>query len=698
MSISTPAVTNFTAGEISPRLEGRTDLSKYFNGCRALENFHVHPHGGTTRRSGFRFVTETINSNKQSLLVPFEYNASQTFVLEFGENSTGQGKMRVLSANGPTTAATASIVIDTPYGAAEFDRLRYAQSAADLILVHPEHPPRKLTMISEKDWTFEEIAFLGQPECWTPGNYPSAVCFYEQRLVLAATPDKPGTIWMSRTGEITDFRLKTREVPLEGWRNREIRDINADKIRDGKDGDNFKLFDGDGFEKKDALKGQHPDGTTRYYRYKGEKNYTAIGTTLTVTFQDTPGTSGIESIWLANDELNAEFWDCFEVGDRTDAQAGDEPLDDDAIEATLEGRQASTIEFVVPRSKLWIGTAGGEWTLSGPMSEPLTPANIKASHEGTSGASDTQPEPVGFATLYIQRAGRKIREMSYRFESDAYVSKDLTILSEHITSSGLRQLAYVQEPDSILYGVRSDGVLVAMTYVPDQEVAAWSRIITDGQVEKVTSVYNDAEKRDVLWAVVKRMSNGVEHRFIEILTANFDGIMENAFHVDSGITYRGTPVSSMGGLSHLAGRTVSVLADGSVQPDRVVDAHGSITLDRPASVIHAGLPYRSTLQPMRFEGGSARGTAQTKSKRFTKVAVRFFETLGGKIGPDPDHLEPVYFRTAAMPMDRSPDIFCGDKIVNFPKGWNRDGILTIVQDQPLPMTVLLIVPHVVINE
>jgi len=698
MSIATPAVTNFTAGEISPRLEGRTDLSKYFNGCRKLENFHVHPHGGATRRSGFRFVAEAMNPDKPVLLIPFEFNASQTCVLEFGEDQTGQGRMRVFSGHGVVLSGESEYVRDIPYLASEFDRLRFAQSAEVLILAHPNHPPRKLTRLGHDDWSLEDMVFIGMPESWVENNYPSAVGFYEQRLVLAGTPDKPGTIWFSRTGEMTDFRLKTREVPLDGWRDREIVDGNSDSIRDGKAGDTFKLLDGDGFEQKDGLKGQHPDGTTRYYRYKGVKNFSASGSNVTVTFEATPGDTGIEVIWDSEDFLNGEFWDCFELGDRTEAPAGEPPLDDDGIEVTLAGRQANAIEFIVPRSKLWIGTAGGEWTLSGSMSDAVTPETIKANQEGTCGASSTRPEAVGFATLYIQRAGKKIREMSYRFESDAYVSKDLTILSEHITKGGLTQMAYVQEPDSILYCVRGDGILVALTYVPEQEVVAWSRIVTNGAVEAVTSIYNDTNKRDELWIVVRRAVAGVERRYIEFLEGAFDGNIENGFFVDSGLTYEGAPTETVQGFDHLAGRTVSVLADGSVQTAKVVGMDGTLSLDRPASKIHAGLAYTSRLQPMRMEVGSARGTAQTKKKRITKVAARFHDTLGGKIGPDETHLEPVYFRSPSTPMGQSPGAWSGDKTVNFPKGWNRDGILTIVQDQPLPMTVLLIVPHLVINE
>ncbi|OIQ49670.1 hypothetical protein BerOc1_01595 [Pseudodesulfovibrio hydrargyri] len=698
MSIATPAITNFTAGEISPRLEGRTDLSKYFNGCRTLENFLVHPHGGTSRRPGFRFVAESLGRDAPVLLIPFEFNAEQTYVLEFAGGADGQGRMRVFTGHGVVLSDGEEYIRDIPYTADEFGELGYAQSDNSLILVHPDHPVREMTRVDHDDWTLEEMAFTGRPEAWAESDYPSAVCFYEQRLVLAATRTRPATLWLSRTGEFTDFRLKTREVPLEGWRDLEITDKNGDGLRDGKAGDSIVLLAGTGFEARDALKGQHPDGATRYYRYKGAKNFSAVNAQVTVVFAAEPAGNQIEPIWNEAGEFNGEAWDGFEVGDRTDASAGDEPLDDDAIEVTLSGRQANGIEFIVPRRSLWIGTAGGEWTLSASSSDPLTPENVKAAQEGTSGASATRPESVGFATLYIQRAGRKIREMSYRFEADAYVSKDLTLLSEHITEGGLTQLAYVQEPDSILYGVRGDGVLVALTYVPDQEVVAWSRIVTDGVVERAATVYNDAEKRDELWIAVVRTVNGEPRRYIEYLEAPFDGTIANGFFVDSGLTYRGAPTNTVGGLSHLAGRTVSVLADGTVQADRIVAGDGTLVLDRPASVIHAGLPYGSVLQPMRLDTGSQRGTAQTKKKRITKVAARFHNTLGGLIGPDLSRLEPVYFRSPSTPMGQSPGPFCGDKTVNFPKGWDRDGLLTIVQRQPLPMTVLMIVPQLIVNE
>jgi hypothetical protein len=111
-----------------------------------------------------------------------------------------------------------------------------------------------------------------------------------------------------------------------------------------------------------------------------------------------------------------------------------------------------------------------------------------------------------------------------------------------------------------------------------------------------------------------------------------------------------------------------------------------------------GLGYTSVLRPMRLEYSGQRGSAQTRTKRITEVGLRLYRTLGGKVGPDLSRLEPLLYRTSADAMDGPPALFTGDKSVRFPQGWSPDGVLTLAQDQPLPMTVLLIAPTLALNE
>ncbi len=695
MSIATPPLTNFTAGELSPRLEGRIDLAKYFNGCRKLVNFHVHPHGGVTRRSGFRFVRHALSSEKQGLLIPFEFNPDQTYILEFGEQG-GTGKMRVFANHGLVVGDDGKpFVLDVPYKASELERLRYVQSNDVLVLVHANHPPRTLTRRGHAVWKLEDMTFLGTPKVWGRNNYPSCCCFFEQRLVLAATPEQPGTIWFSRTGSMRDLRLRTCEAPKEKWRDRIITGTGK-----GSSAEQFTVLAGGLFDAGGGVRGKTPEGKNCYYRYKGDRIYAPESANLKLSFVDNPGSTAryIETIHGSDGKLREEFWEQIMAGDRIVSNAGEEPLDDDALEVTLAGREGNNIEFLVPRARLWVGTSGGEWTIGSSGTGVLTPSCVKADHQGSCGSLGARPETVGCEALFIQRSGSKVRGMGYRDESDAYASRDLTLLSEHIAGPGLTQLAYAQEPDSVVYALRKDGTLACLTLEPDEDVVAWSRLETDGEIVAIACVHHGESRRDELWVLVRRECGGQTVCNVEYLEARTDTNPASAFFVDSGLTYRGAPTKRLRGLEHLAGRNVAVLADGAVHPDVHVDADGTIALEREASVIHAGLPYESIIQPMRLEAGSSRGTAQTKRKRIVRVAVRFHDTLGGGVGPSADNLEPVYFRSPADRMDNPPELWAGDKRVLFPKGWNRDGVLTVVQRQPLPMTVLMIVPEMVINE
>ena len=698
MALQTQLITNFTSGELSPRLEGRVDLARYYNGCRELKNFIVHPHGGASRRGGFRLAAEAGNPAKPSLLLAFEFNAEQAYVLEFFEDAAGNGKMRVFQEGGLVLDGSGAVyVLDSPYAQADFARLRHVQSNDTLFLVHPDHPPRTLTRTDHAAWSFAEIAFTGTPEAWGPGNQPTAVCFFEQRLVLAATPGEPNTLWFSRAGDFFDLRTATREVPLDGWRDVEIAD-NGQNATDGRAGNRFTLYAGDAsFQGGSALKGRDPSGAEiRYYRYKGALTRLAATADLTVTFtDDTPAAAQIESVHDASGALRAAFWEEFAPGERIPAPTGQGPEEDDGIEVTLAAAQANAIEFLAPKSRLWVGTAGAEWTLGGEGGGAVTPLSIKASLEGVAGAARVRPEAVGQATLFVQRQGRKLRELTYRFESDGLASRDLTLLAEHLTRGGITALAYAQEPDSVLFCVRADGTLLALTYEPDQDVIAWSRMDTAGSFEALACV--PGAGRDQLWAVVRRLVDGAEKRFVEVLDPGLTPERDAAhgFFVDCGLTYEGEPAARVTGLAHLAGETVQVLADGAVLPPRQVDEGGGIDLDRPASVVHAGLGYQSALTTMRLETGQ--GESQTRKKRVTQVAVRFYRTLGGSLGAPDGPVETMHFRASGGAMDRAPELWSGDRVVKFPQGSNTDGLVRITADQPLPMTVLLVSPVVAVQ-
>lgn len=711
MSLIPITLTNFTSGEVSPRLSGRVDMSKYFNGCLTLENFLVHPHGGITRRGGMRHVADCVRHEGRSLLVPFEDGQGLAWVLEFAENAAGEGVLRFYSGGGRVLDGSGqALELASPYREEHLDGLRAVQDRLSLVLTHPLFAPRRLAQAAGGGWTMEVMAFTGQPTAWGEGNWPAQAVFHEDRLILAATQQQPYTLWFSRTGEHTDFRLATREVPLSGWSDIELTDKNGDGVADGRAGDTFLLLSGDSFRKGTALAGETANGTACYYRYKGAREATASGGSATITLRDAPSlVSEMESLRDMAGALRTDFWEEFAVGERIVAApaSGDEPLDDDGLEITLSAQHGGRIAFLSSRGRLWVGTTSGEWTMSGSsLNQPITPGGVKANREGTSGAAQAPACSAGGATLFIQRSGRKVREMAYRLDSDAYLSRDLTLLAGHIAGPGLTRLAYVQEPDPVLYCVRADGALVALTYMPEQDVCAFSRIVTDGAVECVCAVSNDAAGQDELWLVVRRQvrdaaGNPHTRRCVELMEPCFAEDAQDsteAFFVDGGVSYQGEPAREFTGLAHLAGREVHVLADGAVLPPRTVAQDGSIALEREARVVHAGLPFASVLRPLRLEFSGARGSAQTKIKRIIEVSLRFYRTLGGKVGPDLEHLEPLLYRTSADRMGQAPALFTGDKSVRFPQGWGPEGVLTVVQDQPLPMTILLLAPTLALNE
>ena len=151
-------LTNFTAGELSPRLDGRNDLSKYPSGCKTLENFIVYPHGSAARRSGTQFISEVKTSANKTRLVPFEFSTTQTYILEFGNQY-----IRIYKDTGQVQSGGSAVEIATPYLTAELFDIKFAQSADVMYIVHPNHAARKLSRTSHINWTLTQIDFTKGP-------------------------------------------------------------------------------------------------------------------------------------------------------------------------------------------------------------------------------------------------------------------------------------------------------------------------------------------------------------------------------------------------------------------------------------------------------------------------------------------------------------------------------------------------------
>lgn len=377
--------------------------------------------------------------------------------------------------------------------------------------------------------------------------------------------------------------------------------------------------------------------------------------------------------------------------------------DDAAIDLTLQDL-ANPIQWVAVAGKvLAIGTQGEECALFARATKAFSATNLDTSiPEHVGSATNAGYVRAGPALIFIQSQRLSIHELVYSVDSDGLTAPDLTTLASHMGGvTGFRQLAYQHAPNRIIWGVRNDGVLAGLTYYRREDVLAWHRLTTDGLIRSVACKPSGAGTtagRDETWALIQRTIDGQTKRYIELLEDNSAAIaarsVKDMFTVDSGLSYTGVPITTVTGLDHLEDKDVYGLADGFVVgPLRVFG--GSVTLDTAASVIHLGLPYTCILQTMRVEAGAADGTAQGRTKQFSEVTFRLLCTLGGKFGPSADLLQ--RFNNWApndqiMGVQSTP--FDGDLREMWPGGANTDGQIMVVQDQPLPLTLVAIMPEV----
>jgi hypothetical protein len=371
--------------------------------------------------------------------------------------------------------------------------------------------------------------------------------------------------------------------------------------------------------------------------------------------------------------------------------------DDETISYSIAANQADPIRWITSASDLVIGTLSQEFAAyGGGLGDPITPSNTRIVPQSGEGSNGVQPAKVGIETLFVNRAGRKVFSLVNQSDVGAYVATDLLELAEHLTlNATIVRVAWAKNPASLMWALRSDGSLISMTYRREQNLYAWAKHPLDGFVENIAVIPSPDGTTDDLWLIVRRTINGATKRYVEYLAPPFEPTHAHdkdlMGYVDSALRYAGSATSALSGLFHLEGKTVKIVADGALHPDRVV-AGGKITLEQAASNVWAGLAYTSRLRTLRLDV-PAMGTAQGKTKRVPRLTVRVHLGIGGLAGPaDESLMEELVRREQADAMDASPPMRAGDFDV-FPAGdFDLDGRVAIVQSEPLPLDVLSIMP------
>ncbi|OEU68389.1 MAG: hypothetical protein BBJ57_02165 [Desulfobacterales bacterium PC51MH44] len=358
---------------------------------------------------------------------------------------------------------------------------------------------------------------------------------------------------------------------------------------------------------------------------------------------------------------------------------------DDPITLTLLARKVNDIAWLSSGRRLLSGTIGEEWWVAGPSdTEPITPANNVAKRDSAWGSEPIMPVNIGDVVFYLQQNGKILRELIYDFSSDRYKSSDMSVLAEHLTRTySITAMAYQQHPYQILWCVRSDGTVLALTYLKEHEVVGWStHNIGGGEVESVAVISGDPE--DEVWFVVKRTVNSAVVRYIEKLKDfNFGTALEDAFFVDSGLSYEGAAATTISGLSHLEGEAVTVLADGLTVTGKTVSS-GAITLSTAASKVHVGLVQTPELETLDAVTQDDEGTLQGVLKRITNVTMRLVSSAGGQFGPDSSATDDIPYDDSTTPYTGWTDD------LSFDEGFDKTSTVYITSDEPLPLEIAAI--------
>jgi hypothetical protein len=391
---------------------------------------------------------------------------------------------------------------------------------------------------------------------------------------------------------------------------------------------------------------------------------------------------------------------------------------DDAIVATIVASQVNAIKWMVPMNDLILMTSGGAWKMiGGSVNSPvaITPSNIVVVPQSYTGCADLPPIVVNYDILYVQAKGSIVRDLAYNFYAQLYTGTDMSILSNHLFfGHNLERWCYAEEPFKQVWAVRDDGILLSFTYLKEQDVYAWAHHDSPGNsgTDRFLSCASIPEQQvtginaDSVYFVVQRTLPGVNGgnpvKYIERMTSrNFltNGVSDvtRAWFVDCGLQYSGLATSSVSGLDHLNGATVSILADGSVQKRQVV-AGGSVTLQYPASIVTVGLPYVAQLETLCLEPDSLSMQTQSFRKKIPAVMVRVTDTRGLKVGPSFDDLDEMKERSASVSMGAAVALFTGDERIQIDNRYVLDDDVCIQQDAPLPCTILGVIPSVSIGD
>jgi len=616
---------SFSAGEVTPALWGRVDQTKHITGLRKCKNMMVMRHGGVTNRPGTYFVGETKLSGAVRL-IPFVFSNDQTYILEFGESYmrvirngvhvkdvtatitgitqanpavvtatahgfsngdeiyihsvVGMNKVNVrtyIAAN--VTANTFELTdldssayeayvsggtaeriytITSPYAAADLFDLTYTQSADIITLASTSYPIYDLARTGHAAWTF--TALVTAPTTTTPTGLASDASGTSYYYVITATDAESGEeslptsavgsstrtstlTWTAVTGAV-HYNIYLQQNGLDSW---------------------IGLAGGTSFKDDTYTPDPLDNPPEARTPFSGAGNYPAAVTYFQQRLIFANTNNGPETVWTSRSGLRKNF------------SVSTPIAADDPITFATAGNKVHSVRHLLGLGKLLSFTDSGEWVISGGTNNIISPSEIAPQQQTENGSGKLRPLVVEDSALYVQARGSTVRDIAYAFETDSYKGNELSIFAAHLFDAyTLIDWSYQQVPHSIVWVARSDGLVLAMTYVKEHQIFGWHQHDFGGVVESVATIPSGNE--DSVYFVVKRTIDGVERRYIERLTSRLLTDVEDMVFVDSALSYDGTATSGTVTMSEYAGGgwdagvTVTVTITGFFVADDVGNA------------------------------------------------------------------------------------------------------------------------------
>ena len=814
----------FSAGEISPEMFGRIDDAKYQQGSAKMRNFIAKPQGPAQNRPGFKFVKEVKDSTKATRLLSFTFNTVQTMVIEMGHeyfrfhtqgltlqyvdgaawnsgtnytvgdiakySGTNYYAKTAHSNSQPPNAtnwyalpADMTYEIPSPYQQDAQDQelfdLHYVQSADVMTLVHPNHPPRELRRLGATKWELKLIDF-GSPIA-APGNVAVAAYIPSSASINTDTYQAHEYVVTSIAANLVDESAQSSSASVNnnifvtGAKNTVTWNAvaAADRYRVYKNQGGIYGFIGETTAKTIIDDNIGPDFSVTPPIYEndfvGSGNYPGAVSYFEQRRVFAGTNNAPQNIWMTKS------------GTESNMSFGLPIRDDDRIEFRVAAREANTIRHIVPLTNLLMLTGSAEWRVTSVNSDAITPTSISVKPQSYVGANNAQPVIVNNSMVYAASRGGHVRELGYNWQANGFITGDVSIRAAHLFDNfEIVDIGMAKAPLPVVWFVNNQGLLLGLTYVPEQQIGAWHQHDTDGLFESVAVVSEGAD--DVVYCVIKRTINGATKRYRERMGTRIYATHRDSFFVDSGSTYDGTntdnsrTVTISGGtnytrgesvtvttnynlfqappsvadvddaivivdgtdtyrcviisttsatvatarlerdlpaplrntgltsyevarntisnLNYLEGKTVSILADGAVHPQRVVSS-GTIVLERAASVAHIGLQYNSDLQslPLALQ---VEAFGQGRVKNINHVWLRVLESSGIFAGPSADKLIEAKQRTTE-PYGEPPRLKTQDIKIMLTPTWQDNGQLFVRQTDPLPLTVVALTLEVTIG-